>query len=125
MTPTQPGELAAGEKMRLRLLGCSSCDYDEAEGDLLDHCASCQKKIVALAYELFAQQRYTILAPAEPGLVEALNEGARLLSAQAVDYDNGRDKFFLQKEQKTKAERCRAQAAELRAHAARLAGGKT
>ena len=33
--------------------GChQGCDYDEAEGDLIDHCDACCRKITVLAYEL-------------------------------------------------------------------------
>lgn len=37
--------------------GChQGCDYDEAEGGLLNHCEDCCRKITAQAYELFAIQ---------------------------------------------------------------------
>lgn len=35
------------------LKGCTGCEWDEAEGDLVDHCAKCQRRVTTLAYELF------------------------------------------------------------------------
>ncbi len=32
------------------LEGCSWCDHDEAEGDLIDHCDSCCRKVTTAAY---------------------------------------------------------------------------
>lgn len=47
-------------KNRLRELfsvladGCHrGCDYDEAEGGLIEHCSKCQRSITVIAYELF------------------------------------------------------------------------
>lgn len=31
---------------------CSQCDYDEAEGFLVNHCAKCCHRITALAWEI-------------------------------------------------------------------------
>ncbi len=33
--------------------GCSSCDFDEAEGGLVDHCDTCCRWLTTQAYELF------------------------------------------------------------------------
>lgn len=32
--------------------GCSACDFDEAEGYLLNHCDKCCREITTLAYEM-------------------------------------------------------------------------
>jgi hypothetical protein len=47
-----------GKQFLTRLAeGChSGCDYDEAEGALVCHCASCQLTIVQLAYEMFVEE---------------------------------------------------------------------
>lgn len=42
------------QRMVKRLIeGCRGCDFDEAEGGLVDHCAECKHAIVTDAYELF------------------------------------------------------------------------
>ena len=33
------------------LVGCSTCDYDEAEGVLINHCKACQFDVTALAWD--------------------------------------------------------------------------
>jgi len=36
--------------------GCSGCDFDEAEGGLMNHCSDCCRKITTLAYYLLVVQ---------------------------------------------------------------------
>ena len=31
---------------------CGHCDFDEAEGELMNHCAACKTRIVRTLYEL-------------------------------------------------------------------------
>lgn len=47
---------------RLLLEGCHrGCDYDEAEGGILNHCKECQKAIVESAYTIFAMNKTRIV----------------------------------------------------------------
>lgn len=32
--------------------GCSTCEFDEAEGGLMDHCDKCCRQITTMAYEI-------------------------------------------------------------------------
>ncbi len=41
--------------------GCFQCEFDEAEGGLVDHCKDCQREIVTAAYALFATGNYKII----------------------------------------------------------------
>jgi len=43
--------------MRDVLDGCPRCDYDEAEGALIDHCLECRRKVTMKAWELFVENR--------------------------------------------------------------------
>ena len=53
-TPRPPNPV---EEFHLKLgAGCPYCDFDEAEGGLLDHCRDCQREIVTLAYRLFCTE---------------------------------------------------------------------
>ena len=46
--------------------GCSrGCDFDEAEGGLVNHCRQCQVELVTLAYDLFVNRGATIGEPAQ------------------------------------------------------------
>jgi hypothetical protein len=33
--------------------GCGSCEFEEADGELIDHCEACCRAITGLAYDLF------------------------------------------------------------------------
>jgi len=37
------------------LKGCNQCDWDEAEGGLLNHCPACCHKVTTLAWETFME----------------------------------------------------------------------
>jgi hypothetical protein len=39
------------------LEGCPHCDYDEAEGGLMNHCDACCRRVTALTWELFERPR--------------------------------------------------------------------
>ena len=41
--------------LRRALRGCGGCDWDEAEGGLVDHCAACQRQITTIALGLFGE----------------------------------------------------------------------
>lgn len=41
--------------------GCFQCEFDEAEGGLVDHCKDCQREIVTAAYELFTHRGYELV----------------------------------------------------------------
>lgn len=43
--------------------GCARCDFDEAEGGLVNHCRDCQRKIVTQAYEALIQKDYQLVPP--------------------------------------------------------------
>lgn len=48
--------------------GCHrGCDYDEAEGGLVSHCADCQHWITSLAYMMFVSYERGLPDPAETG----------------------------------------------------------
>ena len=40
-------------KIEAALQGCGSCDWDEAEGGLVNHCAACCRKVTMAAWEAF------------------------------------------------------------------------
>lgn len=44
------GWVLAEKELRKALAGCSRCDYDEAEGGLLDHCDKCCRNIATVAW---------------------------------------------------------------------------
>lgn len=37
------------------LKGCQRCDYDEAEGVLIDHCAECRRKVTLFAWKTYME----------------------------------------------------------------------
>lgn len=37
------------------LEGCSRCDYDEAEGEILNHCNECCRKVVAHCWTIVSE----------------------------------------------------------------------
>ena len=65
--------------------GCSGCEFDEAEGGLLNHCAACQLLITSLAYGIFVLERYQIVAPTSP----AVQPDAGLATPQYPDRIGG------------------------------------
>lgn len=40
--------------------GCGTCTYEEAESELMNHCASCCFKVTTAAYELFVTNKASI-----------------------------------------------------------------
>ena len=47
--------------MQLLVNGCNrGCDYDEAEGALIEHCPTCCRNLTAMAHELFVEQKRVI-----------------------------------------------------------------
>ena len=50
--------------MRDALQPCRQCDYDEAEGDLYNHCPSCCHRVTSTAYEHFATEEARLAAEA-------------------------------------------------------------
>lgn len=38
------------EELRKILEGCSRCDFDEAEGELVNHCDACCRKVTRFCY---------------------------------------------------------------------------
>lgn len=40
--------------------GCPNCEFDEAEGELVNHCAECQKAIVTDLYQLMVLEGYRL-----------------------------------------------------------------
>lgn len=46
----------ADAALRKSLAGCRSCDYDEAEGGLVNHCDACCRRVTAAAWEFVAAQ---------------------------------------------------------------------
>lgn len=44
------------DTIRDLLRGCGHCDYDEAEGGLVDHCDACCRKVTAACWEFFTSQ---------------------------------------------------------------------
>lgn len=52
---SQRKTLAEYRRMQQKLRnGCHACEFDEAEGGIINHCADCRLWIVRIAYELFA-----------------------------------------------------------------------
>lgn len=48
------------ERMRAALQGCGECEYDEAEGGIMDHCPKCKLKVTQLAWDFFVVERLSI-----------------------------------------------------------------
>ncbi len=47
------------------LQGCSGCTYDEAEGGLVDHCPTCQRKVTEAAW-VYVSKELEIPSPRKP-----------------------------------------------------------
>jgi hypothetical protein len=47
--------------MKLLTEGCGTCTYDEAEGGLTCHCTLCCFKVTSAAYELFVNNKASII----------------------------------------------------------------
>jgi NTP pyrophosphatase (non-canonical NTP hydrolase) len=79
------------EFLRLVADGCHrQCEYDEAEGGLLDHCKSCRDKIAALAHRIFVRGP-KVAAPEFPpeqfsnGLTKAEEEMLQLMEEECAE----------------------------------------
>ena len=51
----KPATPALMRQLSKLLDGCGFCDCDEAEGDIVDHCPECCRKITAWANENFCR----------------------------------------------------------------------